>query len=236
MNTFAKINAIRFSSVAAWMALRFLINWIRGDWHCTCSLRIQDRFWIDNQLEVFIGNRFVRSPQFWHNNKLVISLEQRSWRWLQTWFRQWEVDVWFNESNNQPLAEFIACFKDNGFWQWGVDQILLRFPLIRLFWSNNQLKDGLHFVWVCWRLHLHCGFRCCFCWLREIPTGNKGNIIVLLVPPFGKHCIFVWWSNGTFTVRVHILELEVKPSNVEIRARADMKLILMRANWIECDA
>jgi hypothetical protein len=47
-------------------------------------------------------------------------------------------------------------------------------------------------------------------------------------------------EKGTFTVRVRtqhaILELEVEPSNVEMRTRADMKLLLMRANWIECCA
>ena len=55
----------------------------------------------------------------------------------------------------------------------------------------------------------------------------------------GTAC-FVWWSNGTFTVRVGtqhvILELKVKPSNVEMRTWADVKLLLMQANWIECNA
>ena len=86
-----------FSNVAAWMSLHSLINWIRGYWHWVCSLRIHDHFWIDNQLEVFIENRFIGSPWFRHNNKLVISLKQRIWRWLQTWYWQWEVGVWFNE-------------------------------------------------------------------------------------------------------------------------------------------
>ena len=182
-NTFAKINAICFSNIATWMSLRSLINWIRGDWHCKCSLRIQDRFWIDNQLEFFIGNRFVRSPGSRHNNKLVISLEQRIWRWLQTWFRQWEVGVWFNESNNQPSTECIACFKDNGFHEEESTKSCCCFLRYVCFDPTiNWKMDGI-------RLHLHCGFRCCFCWLREIPTGNKGTIIILLVPPFGKHCM-----------------------------------------------
>ena len=76
---------------------------------------------------------------------------------LRTWW--WYVVICFSESNNQPLDKFIACFKDsvdkmclsrwpgnwNGFRQWEVNQILLRFYFIRLFWSNNQLKGWWHF-------------------------------------------------------------------------------------------
>ncbi len=55
----------------------------------------------------------------------------------------------------------------------------------------------------------------------------------------GTAC-FVWWSNGTFTIRVGIqhaiLELKVEPLNVEMRTQADVKLLLIQANWIECNA
>ncbi len=55
----------------------------------------------------------------------------------------------------------------------------------------------------------------------------------------GAAC-FVWWSNGLFLIRVQtqhaILELYIESSGVEIWTQADVKLLLMQAYWIECDA
>ena len=126
---------------------------------------------------------------------------------LRTW--RWDVGVCFNESNNQPSVEFIARFKDsvdkmylsrwpgnqNGFRQWEVDQILLRFHC--LFWSNNQLKDGWYFVWVSWRLHLRCGFQCCFCWLR-LSESNVSNLLwrIFCNDPMRMNSTFQFCANG----------------------------------------
>ena len=89
---------------------------------------------------------------------------------------------------------------------------------------GNWLKSKYATIWKALHIPLHC-------WI-ELSKGRNAFC--------SNYCFvwFVWWSNGTLTVRVQtqhaILELEVKPSNVEMRTWADMKLLLMGANWIDC--
>ena len=120
---------------------------------------------INNQNQLGIGN--------WHINRLKDGLSYvDAVIWLSfsrvrlsfvhfcLWIWQWDVGVWFNESNNQPLAvECITCLKDSvdnicfirwlGNWkgirQWEVNQILLQSALELLNESDNQPE--CKFIW-----------------------------------------------------------------------------------------
>ena len=78
---------------------------------------------------------------------------------------------------------------------------------------GNQLKSKYAIIWKALLVPMHW-------WIELIKWSNASC---------SNHCFvwFVWWSTGTFTVRVRtqhaILKLEVKSFNVKMRTRADMK-------------